>query len=219
MGEQIKQIVYFDSEGRDNYSRVLEIARARAAMGDIDAVVVFSGSDSGASEAVDAFEGEGVPSLIVVTYRAESQGYREDEEGELSSFPIGLTDDGEANLNERLSSPVVRAPMPFSNEVMIPRYGDPKLCGIREALRLLGGGLVLVVQAVLMACDAGRLREGQRVVAFAADTAIVAISAHSDTVFFPDVGMEISEVLCKPAAFDVSRVREAPETGNDELPL
>jgi len=152
----------------------------------------------------------------VVTYRAESQRYRKDEQGNVASFPIGLTPEGEARLNV----PVVRAPMPFSSEVVVLRYADPKLSGIREALRLLGGGLVLVVQAVLMACDAGRIREGERVVAFAADTAIVAVAAHSDTVFFPDVGMEIAEVLCKPSGFDVSRNRQLNDKdATEKLPL
>ena len=210
------EIVYFDCEGRENYEDVLRIAQRRAMQDDISAVIVFSGSDEGAIEAARMFQGDELPPLTVVTYRAESRGYREGEDGEAATFPIGLSADAEVSLG----TPAVRAAMPFSNEVVVLRYADPKLSGIREALRLLGGGLVLVVQAVLMACDAGRVREGQRVVAFAADTAIVATAAHSDTVFFPDVGMEISEVLCKPSTFSISRDRGLKiEEPTEELPI
>jgi hypothetical protein len=90
---------------------------------------------------------------------------------------------------------------------MVLNYADPKLTGIREALRLISGGLGLVVQAAAMACDAGAIKEGEHIISFAADTAAVITASHADTIFLPDVGMEVHEIICKPRVLTYSRTR------------
>lgn len=218
MSELSRQVVYFDSEGREHYESVLRIVDARLAEGDIDCAVVFSASDEGALQAAKALSSESGHRLAVVTYRAEMKDYSEDEAGKVIATPIGLTQDAEESLKQ-LEVRVVRAAMPLSSEIIVMRHGDAKLSGIRETLRMFSGGCVLVVQAVLMACDAGLVREGERVVAFAADTAAVITAAHSDSMFFPELGMEIHEVLCKPSTLTISRKRIDSDRDEGQLQL
>ena len=214
-----RTVTYFSSEGRENYPEVLDLVRQRSMEGDIDALVLFSATDEGAGEAAKLVaDNPEMPPLTVVTYRAEMRQYEEDDDGELIGKPIGITESGTLAL-EASGADLVRAAMPLSNEMLVLRYADPKLSGIRETLRMFCGGLTLVVQAVLMACDAGHIKEGQRVIAFAADTAVIATAAHTDTIFFPDVGMEVSEIVCKPGKLTISRARDEDDESAPELPL
>jgi hypothetical protein len=209
VGSVRSEIVYFDIEGRQNYEEVLQIVATFSRSDDqVEAAVVFAGTNEGALQAADALAD--LAHLVVVTYRAEAREYFLTEDGSTDSKPVGL-DDATADVLAERGVRVVRSAMPLSSEVVVLRYADPKLSGIREAYRTLSGGLVLVTQAILMACDAGCIKEGQRVIAFAADTAVIASAAHSDTMFFPEVGLEIEQLLCKPSRLNVSRPRTAEQ--------
>jgi len=203
-----RETLYFATEGRENYEATLEAVRSRAAEGDIEALITFSATAEGARLAVTVLGGESMPPLKIVTYRSEAVSFEQSEDG-VKEIPIGLPLDINSEPGFEAIE-VVRAPLPFS-EVVVLNYSDPKLAGIREALRLVSGGLGLVVQAVTMACDAGLINQGQRVVSFAADTAAVITASHGDTIFFPNVGMEIHEIICKPIALTISRSRRVTE--------
>lgn len=98
---------------------------------------------------------------------------------------------------------LIQGVMPLQ-EIIIPNTKDVKTQTISYALGLLGGGLKLCVQAVLMATDGGHIEPGEMVIAMSADTAIVARSSLSTWLFHPEHGFEISEIICKPSRFTIS---------------
>lgn len=205
-----RSVEYFEEEGRSNYGDVLRIVHDRAEEDDVDAMVVFAATTNGVRRALESLADLESKPLTIATFRHEALAYSETDEG-LASTPIGISLAEEEALREEGKFSLVRAALPLSNEILVLRYGDPKLSGIREALKMFSGSMTLVVQAILVACDAGCLSQGQRVVAFSGDTAVLATAAHSDTLFFPDIGIEIHEILCKPARLTVTRPRESSE--------
>ena len=211
MSSRQASITYFAEEGRANFPEVLELVASRAESGDVDTAIMFSATLENAVTAAERLRG--VVGLVVVTYRHEAANYSEDDEGNITPEPIGIGPEGKEPLFE-LGADLIRGKLPFS-EIVIPSYSDPKTFAIREALRLISGGCVLVSQAILMACDQGSVSEGDRVISFSGDTAVVATAAHAETAFFPNVGMEIHEIICKPEVLTISRVRRAPRAGDE----
>lgn len=210
-----REIEYFDSEGRSNFEAVLKVVEGRAAADDVDAIVLFAATREGVELALGQLRDAPQP-VVVATFRHEAKSYRETDDGEIEETLIGLTPADEEELRDSAREfSLVRAALPLSDEIVVLRYADPKLAGIREALRMISGALPLVVQAVMVSCDAGCISEGDRVIAFSGDTAILVTAAHSDSLFFPDVGMEIHEILCKPSRLTLTRQRSQPE-GDEE---
>ena len=73
----------------------------------------------------------------------------------------------------------------------------------------------MCVEAIIMATDAGYVEPGEYVIAMSADTAIVANGVSSTWLFHPDEGMTISEIICKPKFFTVSRNRAEKDEHNN----
>ena len=92
---------------------------------------------------------------------------------------------------------VIAGGMPFQ-EIIVPGTNDFRIQTIIWTLGLISEGLHLGVQAVLMACDCGKLAAGEKVIAMSADTAVVVQSSTSRLMFHPRDGIRIHEFLCKP---------------------
>lgn len=197
-----KRIYYFEEEGSQNIANCIELSVERAKMGDIDKIVIFTAHGEGPEKAIEML-GDGSPiKIIAVTYRA-GKTFRTEEDGK----EIDITPKISAKTRTKITKAggmIVQGTMPF-DEIITPWSSDPKIDGLMEGLRLLSGGTVLCIQAVLMACDAGCVEVGEEVITVSADTALIVSATNSETLFFPDRGLEIKEIICKPRNLTVSR--------------
>ena len=73
----------------------------------------------------------------------------------------------------------------------------------------------LCVQAILMACDAGVVDEGEHVIALSADTTILARSAPT-TRFLTD--FIVREIICKPLLLTISRKEPTDAEATSDAP-
>lgn len=203
----MSSITYFDNEGQNNLTVTMRVvAEAMIAREDLTAVIFTS-------------QGEGL--RMIANHQPELK-----ERLIGISYPTGVDDEIDKRTEslhqlERDGFKLLVAKPPF-REIMLPRHEDPKLSSIREALRLFGGGMILCVEAILMARDSDLLKDNQTVVAACSDTAIIATATRAEFLFYPPLGMEIQEILCKPGKLTISRYEkyQKDEPENElELPL
>jgi hypothetical protein len=114
--------------------------------------------------------------------------------------------------------PIVRAHLPF--DPIPANHRNHSILGqditlIGNALGVFGGGMSLCVQAILMACDAGVVDEGEHVIALSADTSILARSAPT-TRFLTD--FIVREIICKPLLLTISRKEPTDAEATSDAP-
>ncbi|WP_181687065.1 pyruvate kinase alpha/beta domain-containing protein [Halorhabdus salina] len=166
---------------------VLDDALAYAEDEAIDAVCVASTAGETGAKAAERF-GE---DLVVVGH---AYGYDEDNEQELGDEHIETI--------EAAGGEVFTGPMVFSNlgSAIAKKEGFSAHELVADVLRLFGQGTKVAVECPLMACDAGLLDAGDRVLSIAgtgegADTILVVEAANSRNFF----DSRILEVVAKPA--------------------
>ncbi len=188
MSEIAVRGVYFDSEGKENTERTLEIAKARADELGIETILVATTTGETGAWAAEFFQGY---NLVVVTH---STGFREPNEQE-------LTEENRAAI-ERAGAKILTCQHAFGGvgRAVRKKLGTYELEEIiAYTLRIFGEGMKVACEIALMATDAGLVRTDQEVIAIAgtgrgADTAVVLVPANAQTFF----DMRILEVLCKP---------------------
>ncbi len=188
MSEIAVRGVYFDSEGKENTERTLEIAKARADELGIETILVATTTGETGAWAAEFFQGY---NLVVVT---QSTGFREPNEQE-------LTEENRAAI-ERAGAKILTCQHAFGGvgRAVRKKLGTYELEEIiAYTLRIFGEGMKVACEIALMATDAGLVRTDQEVIAIAgtgrgADTAVVLVPANAQTFF----DMRILEVLCKP---------------------
>ena len=193
-----RQTLYLPGEGKEYFPRVVEAVANYVRDTGLQRVLVFTSDGKGALALADALQ-ETKAQVIAVTFPA-TQKFATPEKG-VAQVAI----DGETH--SRLASKgvsVVRSTLPFG-DILIPGSPDVKLSAIHHTLRLFGGGMMLCVQAVVIACDSGCLEPGEEVISVAADTAIVAAASGKWALFSPSEGMEIREIICKPRSLRLTR--------------
>jgi uncharacterized protein len=198
---------YFLQEGRDNLRECLKSVFQTAKVQNITKLVIFTARGEGVRLALDEFcsldEYKHVK-LVAVTFP------RGKKFTDASGNSISVTiDNDNVSFFRSKEVPIVRAHMPF--DPIAPLYKQRGVLGqdlslIGEALNMFGGGMVLCVQAIVMACDAGEVGLGEHVIALSSDTAILA-QATSTTRMLEE--LVIREVLCKPVVFSVGRKETA----------
>lgn len=198
MGKSSK-IVYFDDEGRANLDETLSIVAARMRKPGVDAVVIFT-LDGVAAVKLSKMLPRNKRRIVATSFPAYHSHFDEDGNGVDSKFIQHPELVGEL---QKVGIPLVMGNLPLS-DIITPRSEDPKLAGIRNALRLFGGGTSLCVQAVTMATDAGYISPGDRVITFSADTALVVTATSTAFMFHPVLGMKIEEILCKPINMSIT---------------
>ncbi len=128
--------------------------------------------------------------LVVVGH---SVGFKEANKNE-------LTTEAKTEI-ERLGGTVLLATMPFHtiNDAIRAKMGSSTETLIADALRIMGQGTKVCIEIVAMACDAGLIQSGAKVLAVAgtnrgADTILVVKAANSRRLF----DIKITEVIAKP---------------------
>lgn len=223
MADMEKWIRYFERPGPVNTHETLKCCRRRAEELGLMTAVIASLRGRSAEMAMDVFIGSGID-LVAVTippgafwvvdslendiwkdipeFREQKAAW---EEAGLERVRMDMDEETVSRLEEN-GVKVVRGTIPF--------YGiGTSLTGrfkgmnyeqyFTEALRLLSGGLIVCVEAAIMAADAGAISLDREAIVTAGtsmglDTAVVIRPSTSLTFSEPASGLEIREVIAMP---------------------
>jgi hypothetical protein len=178
-----EKIVYFEKPGKGNTSQVINLVKERARVRGINRLVVASTRGGTARDFLEAVAGTEY-GLVIVPWQ---YGFK----GEEQPFPQELVTELRKKNHQ----------VHFGT--MLFHTGDFYGCGAPQAmaniLRTLGQGTKVCIEILLMACDGGGIRIGEKVIAVAgtgsgADTAVVASAAPSTKL----ASLRIHEIICKP---------------------
>jgi hypothetical protein len=197
---------YFDGEGRDSMTECVNCSLDWCVRADLGTVVIFTGTGDGplyAAKELLALDKYSHLRLVAVT-PPSGREYRVNP-GDPAS-PVVRAGINPAIREELLSLgiSVVSAHLPFK-EISVGRERRSEWSRVAEAYGVLGGGFSLCVQAILMACDAGAVESGERVVVAAADTALVAIASRTESFLSPVDGLLVEHIVCRPLRYSISK--------------
>lgn len=185
-----EKIVYFDSPGPENTEDVLKLALIRAKNRGIKNIVVASTYGETAMKAVEIFNPKEF-NLIIVTHMT----------GFLNPGEQQMSEDARKSLIAKGAKVITCTHALSGVERALRRqfnfYGPVEL--MANALRLLGEGIKVCIEIVLMAADAGLIPIDEDVIAiagtgFGADTATIIKPAHTSNFF----DLFVREIICKP---------------------
>jgi uncharacterized protein len=177
-----EKIIYFEKPGKENTADVIQLIKERARARGIKKVVLASTRGDTARAAAASFEGTGLQ-LVVIPWQ---YGFRDTQ-----PFPQELV----ADL-ERKGHRVHFGTMLFHTDDL---YGIKTPQVMANLLRIFGQGIKVCVEIIMMACDGGRIEQGERIIVVGgskggADTAVVASAAPSNKM----TALHIHEIICKP---------------------
>ncbi|MBD3401025.1 MAG: hypothetical protein GF399_11955 [Candidatus Coatesbacteria bacterium] len=187
----MNSILYHTNEGQDNLIQTMDLIAEYMSSCDYKAVIFSSKGDGPAH--IHETHPELKSRIIVVTYPFGSLNEEDNEKRY----------EGLNNIKD-LGYEVLSANPSFS-DIAVPEGMEPKRRAIIETLRMFGGGMILCVEAILMVRDANKFDDNEIVISACSDTAIVATATRSKMLFYPSLGMEIKEILCKPYNLQLSR--------------
>jgi len=178
-----EKIVYFEKPGKGNTSEVIQLVKERAQAREINRLVIASTRGSTARDFAEAVAGTDL-GLIIVPWQF---GFK----GEDQPFPQELVNELKAKNHQ-----VHFGTMLFHTSDF---YGTNAPQALANLLRTFGQGTKVCLEILLMACDGGRIRIGEKVIAVAgtgsgADTAVVATAAPTTRLS----SLRIHEIICKP---------------------
>ena len=181
------KICYFESPGKENTEKVIELVKERAAELGIRNFVVASVSGETALKLSESVEGN----IVSITHHA---GFR--EKGKLELEP---------EMEEKLTSRGVKVYAGSHALSGVGRGISNKFGGVTpveemaETLRMVSQGFKVCAEISIMAADAGLIPVDEEVIAiggtaWGADTAVVLTPAHMNSVF----DLRIHEIIAMP---------------------
>jgi hypothetical protein len=194
---------YFDGEGRAFMEPCLRHTFKWCADHHVGKVVIFTGTGEGPMFAARSLlpDYENI-TAVAVTPPAGRLYVRDPTKAERELVRSGVP----PRIHQFLQAfgvPVISANLPFKQIEGDQASPWPQ---VERAYGVLGGGFALCVQAVLVACDAGRVAVGERVAAATADTAIVVLAARSETFLSSTEGLLVEHILCRPRRYTISKM-------------
>jgi uncharacterized protein len=218
---------YFDGEGRPWMFECIHRAADWCLSANITTLVIFTGTGEGphyAAKELLVREQYRHLKVVAVTPPVGRQ-YKKDPTDPASPVVHSGIKDAMRDELTALGVVVISAHLPFK-EMYDGRNRTSEWSRVSEALAALGGGFPYCIQAVLMACDAGALKHGERVVALSADTAFVARACRTESFLSPLEGLLVEHVICRPARYNISKMhhetiapREHEQKPEPALPL
>ncbi len=197
---------YFDGEGRNFMKECVDRSVEWCARAGLRKIVIFTGTGEGPLyAATEALSKDAYSELqIIAVTPPVGRPYRVNP-SDLNS-PVVRAGISPAMRDEltALGITVLSAHLPFK-EVHNGRERTSEWSRVLEAYGILGGGFALCVQALLMACDAGAVESGERVVVASADTAFVGIASRTESFLSPTEGMLVEHIICRPMRYRVSK--------------
>jgi hypothetical protein len=216
MTTRLLQTIYVDSEGRPSMEACIRASFEFCRDHGIGKVVLFTSTGDGAMFAVDNFltrEDFSLIQMVAVTPPA-GKPYRLTPDDNKSALVSSGVQPARKDFLRDMGVPVISAHMPFK---VTTGASPPVWNESAEAFGVLGGGFSLCVQAVLMACDAGEVEMGERVVAASADTSIVAIASRTELFLAPHHGLLVEHIVCRPRRFNISKRHHVALEGMGQL--
>lgn len=197
---------YFDGEGREHMRECIDRSAEWCVRTGLRKLVIFTGTGEGPHYAAkELLSTDEYSSLQVVAVTPPfGRAYRTSP-GDPNS-PIIRAGINPAMRDELLALGinVVSAHLPFKG-IHNGRERTSEWARVAEAYGVLGGGFALCIQALLVACDAGVVQSGERVVVASADTAFVAIACRTDSFLSPIDGLLIEHIICRPMRYQISK--------------
>jgi len=199
---QVKRILYFHKPGPHNTDKVIHAVKERVEEGDIKHVIVASITGQTALKVAEELKGLGIAIVCVSGFSGWGTYH-----GIEYPFVKGET---RRRLEELNVSIVDKMPSALSGDTLdygLARYGYiPASWIVAETLEAVGGyGFKTAVEVVLMATDYGTVPPSVDVISIAgsdrgADTAIVARTAHSSSMFSRDSTrrFQVVEIIAMP---------------------
>jgi len=185
----IRQVEYFESPGKENTSRCVEIVYELVQEGFRHVVVATTGGQTGLAFAAK-LKDTGA-SLVVVTHNV---GYGKPNQDECSAEARQEMESMGAKIfTGTILTRSIESSFMKKHQGIYPAYI------VAETLRLFGQGTKVVVEIAMEACDAGLVPEGTEVVAAAgtgrgADTVAI-VKAHPSNRF---LDVRVRQILAKP---------------------
>jgi hypothetical protein len=202
------KIQYFDAEGRENLPNVIKCIksylrdRENQGLSEPIKIVFLTREGEGPMYAYNQIRGESIR-IIAVTFPRDYRGTKDDQPyvpeiaERVRKFFTGV------------EIPIITNRLPFDDIIGCDAH-NREMSLIRDTLGLLGGSVPLAIQAVLQAVDSGHVNTGELVIAATGDTALL-VRASTTKLFLAkdDRGLIISEILCKPRDFSITRKPKA----------
>lgn len=217
----VRGIVYFDQEGRQNLSEVLNtVKKTFRKREDIQAckIVIFTAVGEGPALAYNKLK-EYKPKIIAVTFPPGFSLKKRDSEGDVIETTVDLPEHLK-KFFQGVDITVLSSRLPFE--------GFDGAESIKQQLKLIsdvfstfGGGFSLCVQAVLQACDMGAINIGEKVIAISGDCAALITASNTARFLSTDGGLVINEILCKPRNLNITRKppRQPTKSSGELFPL
>lgn len=197
---------YFPHEGRDFMEPCIDQTLAYCSKNTIAKVVMFTATGDGplyASEKMLSQEFADIK-IIAITPPA-GKPYKIDPQDPTKGVArAGILNPARKMVLTSSGINVHSAHLPFKG-IQSPEGHISEWAKVGEALGILGGGFALCIQAILIACDAGEVDVGERVVALTADTSIVALATRTDSFISPREGFLLEHVICRPCKYNISK--------------
>jgi hypothetical protein len=209
-------ITYFPSEGRAHLQECLRLAFDSAKQHELSHLVIFTALGEGIKLALDLKASDPSLSEISVVGVTFPCG-KAFTDGDRKPMVVQI-DPSDRRRFKEAGVPIVTANMPL--DPIQAKFRSHGILGqdsglIANALSILGGGMALCVQAVLMACDAGEIGIGEHVVAMSADTAIIARATPTAQLLTEFI---VREIICKPVFLTVGKNEEVTKDESIDQP-
>jgi hypothetical protein len=207
---RLSKVQYFDAEGRANLPQVIKciksFLRDREGLSlPVPTKLVFlTREGEGPLLAYNQFHSSNMK-IIAVTFPAHFAG-TQDGKAYVPEVPERLR-----KFFNGVEIPIITSRLPF-DEIVGSEAHNHDMALLRNSLSVFGGSIPLAIQAVLQATDSGYVNVGELVIAATGDTALLVIA--SSTRFFlskDERGLVVSEILCKPRTFSVTRKLSSPQ--------
>jgi uncharacterized protein len=201
-----RKTFYLAGEGVSHLDECLAITLEQCFELQVETLLIYTASGAGPIRAIDRLQVTASSSrlkLVAVTLPI-GKAFINDlrlPEAEQKVVRGGLPPEVQERL-EGSGVTIVPARLPFSSIAGAPA---DQWSTVDTAFGILGGGFSLCVQSVMVACDAGAIRQGERVAAMTADTAIIALATHTESFLSKYVGLIVEHVICRPSVYDVSK--------------
>jgi hypothetical protein len=204
-GKSVSAVVYFEQEGRQNLSEVLNtLKRTFRKREDIRAckIVIFTAAGEGPALAYNKLK-EYSPKIIAVTFAPGFSVKKKDNEGKEIETSVCLSDQLK-KFFAGVDIIVLSSKLPFEGFDGVDSIKQQTKL-IKDVLSLFGGGFSLCIQAVLQACDMGAINIGEKVVVISGDCAALVTASTTARFLSTDNGLSINEILCKPRNLSLTR--------------
>ena len=197
---------YFDGEGRDFMRQCIDHAVEWCVNAGLSKIVIFTGTGEGPHYAAKEILSQERYSHLRVTAVTPPFGrvYRANPADPASPLVNAGINPAMRDELSALGVDVLAAHLPFK-EIHIGRERISEWTRVAEAYSVLGGGFALCIQSVLVACDAGAVESGERIVVTSADTAFVVIASRTESFLSPTDGLLVEHIICRPLRYNISK--------------